>query len=122
LKITEENKFCYKAQCYATTRLISERLNIPESKLTVCFQSRLNKDWLEPFTDKTLIKLAESGIKKVLVFSPAFVADCLETLIEIGSEYQSLFKSHGGEKVQLVESLNDNDDWVDGLAKIILSK
>jgi len=82
----------------------------------------LNKDWLEPFTDKTLIKLAESGIKKVLVFSPAFVADCLETLIEIGSEYQSLFKSHGGEKVQLVESLNDNDDWVDGLAKIILSK
>jgi len=122
LKITEENKFCYKAQCYATTRLISERLNIPESKFSVCFQSRLNKDWLEPFADKTLIKLAESGIKKVLVFSPAFVADCLETLIEIGSEYQSLFKSHGGEKVQLVESLNDNDDWVDGLAKIILSK
>ena len=122
LIITEENKFCYKAQCYATTRLISERLNIPESKFSVCFQSRLNKDWLEPFADKTLIKLAESGIKKVLVFSPAFVADCLETLIEIGSEYQSLFKSHGGEKVQLVESLNDNDDWVDGLAKIILSK
>lgn len=121
MKITDENKFCYKAQCYATTRLLAEKLNLTQEKYSVCFQSRLNKDWLEPFADKTIISLAEKGCKRILVFSPAFVSDCLETLIEIGSEYKSLFKQHGGEELQLVESLNDHDDWAEGLAKIILS-
>ncbi len=118
-EITEENKFCYKAACYATTRLIAKKLNLPEEKYTVCFQSRLNKDWLEPFADKTVIEQAKKGAKKLLVFSPAFVADCLETIIEIGNEYQQLFVEHGGEKVQLVESLNDSDAWVEALKKLI---
>lgn len=119
-EISIENRFCYKAQCYATTRLLVKKLNIPQEKYTVCFQSRLNKDWLEPFADKTIIDLAKKGAKKLLVFSPAFTADCLETLIEIGMEYQTLFQQHGGDKIQLVESLNDNDDWAEGLKNIII--
>jgi len=119
-EINETNKFCYKATCYATTRLIAKKLNLSKDKFTVCFQSRLDKDWLEPFADKVVIEQAKKGAKKLLVFSPAFVADCLETLIEIGFEYQKLFKEHGGEKVQLVESLNDHPIWIETLNKLVL--
>lgn len=119
-EINETNQFCYKATCYATTRLIAEKLNLPQDKYTVCFQSRLDKDWLEPFADKVIIEQAKKGTKKLLVFSPAFVADCLETLIEIGFEYQKLFEEHGGEKVQLVESLNDHSMWIKTLREMVL--
>lgn len=121
-EITEDNKYCYKAECYATTRMIAEKLSIPEEKYTVCFQSRLDKDWLEPFSDKVVIEQAKKGAKKLLVFSPAFVADCLETTIEIGVEYQEIFEENGGEKVQLVDSLNDDDMWVEAVKKMILEK
>ena len=119
-EINETNKFCYKATCYATTRLIVNKLNLPAEKYTVCFQSRLDKKWLEPFADKVIIEQAKKGAKKLLVFSPAFVADCLETLIEIGVEYQKLFEEHGGEKVQLVESLNDHPMWIETLKEIVI--
>ena len=119
-EINETNHYCYKATCYATTRLIAEKLNIKTDKYTVCFQSRLDKKWLEPFADKVVIERAKKGDKKLLVFSPAFVADCLETIIEIGTEYQQLFEEHGGEKVQLVESLNDHPMWIETLKKIVL--
>ncbi|MBU2492399.1 MAG: ferrochelatase [Bacteroidetes bacterium] len=117
--ISEGNKYCYRAQCFSTTKLIADKLNIPSEKYTVSFQSRLDKKWLEPFSDKIVIQKAKEGAKKLLVFSPAFVADCLETTIEIGDEYNILFREHGGEKVQLVESLNDNDDWVNAVESII---
>ncbi|MBT8378032.1 MAG: ferrochelatase [Ignavibacteria bacterium] len=120
-EINETNQYCYKATCYATTRLISEKLKLKSENYTVCFQSRLDKKWLEPFADKVLIEQAKKGAKKLLVFSPAFVADCLETIVEIGTEYQQLFENHGGEKVQLVESLNDHPMWIDALKEIILS-
>jgi protoporphyrin/coproporphyrin ferrochelatase len=119
-EITEENKYCYKATCYATTRLIAEKLNIKEQNYTVCFQSRLDKKWLEPFSDKVVVEQAKKGAKKLLVFSPAFVADCLETTIEIGVEYQKLFEENGGEKIQLVESLNDHPMWIDALKDLVL--
>ena len=119
-EINETNKFCYKAACYATTRLIVNKLDIPAEKYTVCFQSRLDKKWLEPFADKVIIEQAKKGAKKLLVFSPAFVADCLETLIEIGVEYQKLFEENGGEKVQLVESLNDHPMWIETLKEIVI--
>lgn len=119
-EINETNQYCYKATCYATTRLIAEKLNLSNEKYTVCFQSRLDKDWLEPFADKVIIEQAKKGAKKLLVLSPAFVADCLETLIEIGVEYQKLFEEHGGEKVQLVESLNDHPLWIETLKKMVL--
>ncbi len=118
--INEGNKYCYRAQCFSTTKLIADKLNIPEEKYTVAFQSRLDKKWLEPFSDKVVIQKANEGAKKLLIFSPAFVADCLETTIEIGEEYDELFKEHGGEKVQLVESLNDKDDWIEAVKKIVI--
>jgi ferrochelatase len=120
-EINETNQFCYKATCYATTRLVAKKLGLREDKYTVCFQSRLDKKWLEPFADKMIIEQAKKGAKKLLVFSPAFVADCLETLIEIGVEYQKLFEENGGEKVQLVESLNDNPIWVETLKDLVLN-
>jgi protoporphyrin/coproporphyrin ferrochelatase len=118
-EITEENKFCYKATCYATTRLLASELNIPKEKYTVCFQSRLDEKWLKPFSDNVVEECAKKGMKKILVFSPAFTADCLETIIEIGEEYQEIFKEHGGDKVQLVESLNDHPLWIRCLKEII---
>ena len=121
-EINDDNKFCYKAACYATTRLLAAKLSITKEEYTVCFQSRLDKDWLEPFTDKIIIQKAKEGAKKLLVFSPAFVADCLETKVEIGIEYQKLFREHGGEKVQLVKSLNDHPMWIETLKKIILKQ
>jgi protoporphyrin/coproporphyrin ferrochelatase len=121
-QIDETNKFCYKATCYATTRLLAEKLNIPAEKYTVSFQSRLDEGWIRPYSDDVVEEQAKKGAKKLLVFSPAFVADCLETVIEIGVEYQELFVKHGGEKVQLVESLNDHPMWIDTLKNIILSR
>jgi protoporphyrin/coproporphyrin ferrochelatase len=120
--VDDENKFCYKATCYETTRLIARQLGIPEAKYSVAFQSRLDKNWLEPFSDKVVAQKAKEGAKKLLVFSPAFVADCLETTIEIGEEYNEIFKEHGGEKVQLVESLNDHPLWIETLKEMVLNK
>ncbi|MCE3296384.1 MAG: ferrochelatase [Crocinitomicaceae bacterium] len=121
-EITEENKFCYKATSYATTRLIAAKLNIPEEKYTVCFQSRLNEKWLKPFSDKVVEEQAKKGAKKLLVFSPAFVADCLETIIEIGGEYQEIFAHNGGEKVQLVPSSNDHPEFISCLKDLVIKR
>lgn len=118
-EMNDENKFCYKATSYATTRLIAEKLQIPEDKYTVCFQSRLDKKWLTPFSDKIVEEWGKKGAKKLLVFSPAFVADCLETIIEIGGEYQEIFEENGGEKVQLVPSSNDHPRFIDCLVSLI---
>jgi ferrochelatase len=113
------NKFCYKATCYATTRLIAAKMGLQEKDYTVCFQSRLDKKWLTPFSDKVVEEWGQRGAKKLLVFSPAFVADCLETLIEIGEEYQEIFEVHGGEKVQLVPSSNTHPAFVAGMTALI---
>jgi ferrochelatase len=121
-EITEENQFCYKATCYATTRLLAAKLNIPKEKYTVSFQSRLDEKWIKPFSDVMVKECAQKGMKKLLIFSPAFTADCLETIIEIGDEYQEIFHEHGGEKVQLVESLNDHPTWISCLKDLVLTK
>ena len=119
-EINDENANCYKATCYATTRLLVDALKIDSDSHSTSFQSRLGRDpWLMPYTDHVIEELAKKGKKRILVFSPAFVADCLETTIEIGEEYSELFKEHGGEEVQLVPSLNDFDDWAENLTKII---
>ena len=119
--INDENKFCYRAAAYATTRLIASQLGLSSQQYTVCFQSRLDKKWLRPFSDEVVKDCAKKGMKKILVFSPAFTADCLETIIEIGEEYQQIFRKHGGEKVQLVESLNGHPLWIKCLAHLVSS-
>jgi ferrochelatase len=122
-EINSDNTNCYKATCYATTRLLAKALDLKENSYSTCFQSRLGRDpWLMPYTDHTIERLGKEGKKKILVFSPAFVADCLETTIEIGEEYLELFQEHGGKEVHLVPSLNDNEDWANGLLKIIKDK
>lgn len=118
-EINDENRFCYKAQCYATTRLIAKELGLKEDDYTVAFQSRLDKNWLTPFSDKVIEKWGKEGAKRVLAFSPAFVADCLETLVEIGVEYDEDFKKLGGEKVQLVPSTNDHPRFIDCLEDLV---
>ena len=117
-KITNENKFCYKATVYETTKILASKLSLNSDQYDVTFQSRLTNKWLSPFTDDVLENLPSKGSKKVLVFSPAFTADCLETIIEIGDEYKELFFKAGGEILDYVPSLNYSDKWVDAIVDI----
>ena len=119
IKITESNKFCYKATTYETTKLLASRLNINPENYVVTYQSRLTNKWLTPFTDEVLKSIAGEGNKSVLVFSPAFTADCLETIIEIGDEYNELFINSGGQQLDYVESLNYSDLWSDAIIDLI---
>jgi ferrochelatase len=118
--ITDKNQFCYRANCFETTRRIADKLNLQKEKYSICFQSRLGRDpWIQPYTDETIKRLAKSGKKRILVFSPSFVADCLETVHEIGVEYNELFEEYGGEKIDLVPSLNSDDLWVEAVKDIL---
>jgi protoporphyrin/coproporphyrin ferrochelatase len=121
-EMPEHGRFCYKATCYETTRLLAKELGLLKSAYSVAFQSRLTKNWLKPFSDQEVIRLAKEGKKRVLMAAPAFIADCLETIVEIGVEYQHLFEENGGEKIQLVESLNANADWIETLAELVTNK
>jgi ferrochelatase len=106
------HEFCYRHQCYETTKLVVEKLGIPEGKYSQTFQSRLAGDkWLEPYTDVEVNKMPEKGIKKLAVVTPAFVADCLETLEEIAMEAKHEFIAHGGQEFTAIPCLNDSDDW-----------
>ena len=117
-KITDENKFCYKATVYETTKILAAKLNLNSDQYIVTFQSRLTNKWLSPFTDDVLKALPQGNKKNVLVFSPAFTADCLETIIEIGDEYKELFYESGGTNLDYVPSLNFSDKWVDAIVDI----
>ena len=118
--MTNENKFCYKAQCHATTRAIVDKLQLDASQYEIAFQSRLGKEvWIEPYTVHRLPELAKEGKKNLLVVAPSFVADCLETLYEIQVELEELFVAAGGEKIQLVESLNSNELWTNAVCELI---
>ncbi|MCP5506553.1 MAG: ferrochelatase [Chlamydiales bacterium] len=118
-----KNPHCYAAQCFGTTTKMTEGLGLPKEKWTLSYQSRLGKSpWIKPYSDHVLEKLAEEGKKRVLVFSPAFVCDCLETLEEIGCQYQELFKAKGGEVLDLVEGLNDHPKWIDAIERIICER
>ncbi len=112
---------CYKATCHKTTRLLAGKLGLDKQQYSVGFQSRFSKNWLGPFTDELIREAARKGAKKILVTVPSFVADCLESLVEIEDGYGSLFRNLGGEKLILVKSLNDNEDWVKAAADIIRS-
>lgn len=120
-QLSQENRSCYKAQCYATAHAIAKRLTLQRDHYTVCFQSRLGKEpWLQPYAADTLHVCAQKGYKHLLVFSPSFVCDCLETTYEIAQEYQREFQKLGGEKLQLVEGLNSHPLWIEALRRLIL--
>ncbi len=119
-RIGPHNQFCYSAQCHATTRAIAAELELHADRYTTTFQSRLGpEEWAKPYTSAVLEEKAKAGAKKLLVFSPAFVADCLETIIEIGYEYQEEFEEMGGEQVDLVPSLNDDPRWMNLVADLV---
>jgi len=111
--------YSYSNACYETAKLISAELNISESNYSVSFQSRLSRNWLTPFSDELLFEKLNEGKKKILVLAPAFVTDCLETIVEIEYDYAEEFLKNGGEKLQLVSSLNAEDIWVKSLIEII---
>jgi ferrochelatase len=116
---TLANPNCYRAQSFATARALAKRLDLAPEQYTICFQSRLGRTpWIEPFTDVVLDELAKAGKKRLAVMCPAFVADCLETLEEIGIRANDQFKAGGGESVTLIPSLNATPAWVDAVCAI----
>lgn len=114
---------CYRFQVFETTRLIVKELQLKEGTYSNAFQSRLvNEPWLQPYTDTEIERFAKEGKKKLAVIAPAFVTDCLETLEEIAMEGKSQFLDNGGESYKFIPCLNDNDDWVNTIAKWITNK
>ena len=111
--------FCYRHQCFITTKLVTEKLGIPANKYSVSFQSRLGKGWLEPFTDIRLEEMPKEGIKKLLILCPAFVSDCLETLEEIAMRGKETFMEAGGESFTFIPCLNVHPLWTETLASWI---
>lgn len=120
-RIVDANKNCYRAHCFATARALASALGLADGSWTVSFQSRLGRTpWIQPFTDVVIPELAAAGVKRLAVFCPAFVADCLETLEEIGIRANEQFCDAGGEQLTLIPSLNSTDKWCDavvGLAR-----
>jgi len=109
---SEAHEFCYRHQCYETTKLVAKQLNLKEGFYSTSFQSRLGRDpWLQPYTDKTIDNFAKNGIKNLAVVTPAFVSDCLETLEEIGMEAKHSFIENGGTAFNTIPCLNDDDAW-----------
>lgn len=122
-KIKSTNQNCYAAQCYATGRALALKMELSEKDYTICFQSRLGKEpWLQPYTSQVIEECAARKINKVLVLCPSFVCDCLETIYEIGIEYEAEFKKAGGTTLTLVDSLNDTPAWIQGLKQMVLEK
>ncbi len=119
--LTPTNQFCYSAQCHATTKAIAAQLDLKEDQYTICFQSRLGRDpWVQPYTVQVLEDLAKlKGAKRLLVFCPAFTSDCLETTVEVESEYREDFEKWGGEHLDLVPSLNDSPAWAQAVADLL---
>ena len=109
---SDAHKTCYKHQVLETTELVVKELKIDKSKYSNAFQSRLpNEAWLKPYTDSELVRLAKKGIKNLVIVTPAFVTDCLETLEEIAMEGKEEFLDSGGKNYYYVPCLNDDKDW-----------
>ena len=117
---SKAHQYCYRHQCYETTRQVAEYLELKEGTFSTSFQSRLGLDpWLRPYTDKTVAKFAKKGVKKMAIATPAFVSDCLETLEEIGMEAAEDFEEKGGEKLFVIPCINDRPDWVNVMSRWI---
>lgn len=113
------HKTCYRHQVITTTHLVAEKLQISKEKYSISFQSRLGKGWLEPFTDVRLQELPKEGVKNLLVVSPAFVSDCLETLEELVMVGKETFIEAGGSSYDVIPCMNIQSQWVEGLMEMI---
>ena len=113
------NRHCYRAQCHATARALAASLMLAAERWTVTFQSRMGRTpWIRPYTDLVIPELAARGVRRLAIFCPAFVADCLETLEEIGIRAREQFLAAGGEELALVPSLNSSPAWVDTVVEL----
>lgn len=111
----------YQAHCIATTEALRKRLGLDASKLMLTFQSRFGfAEWLQPYTDKTIEKLAKDGVRRIAVVMPGFAADCLETLEEIAQENAEIFTHNGGEEFSAIPCLNDSDPGMDVIRQLVL--
>ncbi len=111
----------YHCECLVTARLLRERLGLDPAQLLVTFQSRFGKaEWLQPYTEPTLVELAKSGVQRVDVMCPGFTADCLETLEEIDQEVREAFLGAGGQAYHYIPCLNDEPAWIAALAAIAI--
>ncbi|GKQ51959.1 ferrochelatase [Bradyrhizobium sp. Ce-3] len=111
----------YQAQCIATTNALRKRLGLDADRLILTFQSRFgNAEWLQPYTDKTVEKLARDGVRRIAVVTPGFSADCLETLEEIAQENAEIFRHNGGEQFAAIPCLNDSDAGMDVIRQLVL--
>jgi ferrochelatase len=116
---SEAHQFCYRHQCYRTADEFAKAAKLPDGKWSVAFQSRLGKDpWLKPYTDFELERLANAGVKKILLMSPAFVSDCLETIEELGIRGKETFIGAGGQDYKLIPCLNEHPAWIEALEKM----
>lgn len=114
------HQYCYRHQCFRTTELVTQLLQIPEEKFELSFQSRLGRDkWLTPYTAQRLVELPKEGVKRLLVVCPAFVSDCLETLEEIAEQGREAFLHAGGESFTMIPCLNIHPLWIGAIAKWI---
>jgi ferrochelatase len=119
-RIVAANRHCYRAQCYATTRALAAQLQLSPDRHGVSFQSRLGRTpWIQPYTDLVLPELARMGKKRLAVMCPAFVADCLETVEEIGIRAKEQWRGLGGEDLLLVPSLNAEPAWIEAVAELV---
>lgn len=110
----------YYCHCAKTTRLLQARLGMDENRLRMTFQSRFGPaEWIKPYTDKTVEQLAKDGVKKLAIVTPGFVADCLETIEEIGVENRDIFLEHGGEKFARIDCLNDSEAGMDVIEAVV---
>ncbi|PIZ32318.1 MAG: ferrochelatase [Alphaproteobacteria bacterium CG_4_10_14_0_8_um_filter_37_21] len=119
-KISDKNTWCYRAQCYATTRLISDKLALKPDTFMTSFQSRLGKTpWIQPYTDHVLQELRQKGVKNLTIVSPSFVADCLETLEELAIQLKEEWIALGGTSCTVIPCLNTNTLWINALSAMI---
>jgi len=110
---------CYAGACYQTAGTIAAALDLNRDRYSVAFQSRFSDGWTSPFSDEVIIELGEKGVRRLLVVAPSFVADCLETNVELGIDYREMFESRFGGELTLVESLNSTPEWITGLVSIM---
>ena len=119
-KHSDAHQYCYRHQCYETTRLVAETLQLKEGTYSTSFQSRLGFDpWLQPYTDRTIERFGKEGMKKMAIVTPAFVSDCLETLEEIAMEGEEIFHEVGGKEFTTIPCLNERDDWAKVMSRWI---
>lgn len=116
----ENGKLTYEKQCYATTQLICKAAAIDSDMAVTAFQSRMRDNWIQPFTDDVVRKLANNGVKNIAVLTPSFTVDCLETVVEISQTLSKEFTNMGGKQFRVVPCLNSEDYWVEAVAQLAL--